>query len=173
MVEIVKLGNIRCKLDGIKYQTKDQLNHQLSVNDLVKVVEGVWRVSILTACNVCLLELPVLSLILFLILLLQGRTGKIVHIYKGNLFIYDHHHLENAGFMCAKSQSCILLAGGSRATNNWNVWIVYPVWLVFICFSLLFPVKIHTILLPCRVRILAHALVFICLNRDHLEAAHL
>nr|XP_027087859.1 putative transcription elongation factor SPT5 homolog 1 [Coffea arabica] len=92
VVEIVKLGNIRCKLDGIKYQTKDQLNHQLSVNDLVKVVEGVWR----------------------------GRTGKIVHIYKGNLFIYDHHHLENAGFMCAKSQSCILLAGGSRATNNWN-----------------------------------------------------
>ncbi|XP_071920979.1 putative transcription elongation factor SPT5 homolog 1 isoform X2 [Coffea arabica] len=92
VVEIVKLGNIRCKLDGIKYQTKDQLNHQLSVNDLVKVVEGVWR----------------------------GRTGKILHIYKGNLFIYDHHHLENAGFMCAKSQSCILLAGGSRATNNWN-----------------------------------------------------
>lgn len=89
-VEIVKPGNIRCKLDGIKCQIKDQLNRQLSVNDLVKVVEGIWR----------------------------GRTGKIVHIYKGNLFIRDHHHLEHAGFMFAKSQSCILVAGGSRETNN-------------------------------------------------------
>uniref|UniRef100_A0A803Q9V5 Spt5 KOW domain-containing protein n=1 Tax=Cannabis sativa TaxID=3483 RepID=A0A803Q9V5_CANSA len=38
---------------------------------------------------------------------LQGKQGPVEHIYKGVLFIYDRHHLEHAGFICAKSQSCV------------------------------------------------------------------
>ncbi|GJT46690.1 putative transcription elongation factor SPT5 homolog 1 [Tanacetum coccineum] len=48
-----------------------------------------------------------------------GRQGPVEHIYRGILFIYDRHHLEHAGFICTKSQSCILV-GGSRANGDRN-----------------------------------------------------
>ena len=42
------------------------------------------------------------------------------HIYKGVLFIFDRHHLEHAGFICAKSQSCVVV-GGSRSNGDRTV----------------------------------------------------
>ncbi|KAL3520615.1 hypothetical protein ACH5RR_018764 [Cinchona calisaya] len=92
VVAMVRPREIRCKLDRIKCGTKDQLNCPLSVNDPVKVVDGQWR----------------------------GKTGRIVYIYRGYLFIHDPLRPEHAGFMCAKSQSCILVAGVSQATTNRN-----------------------------------------------------
>lgn len=49
--------------------------------------------------------------------LLQGKQGPVEHIFRGVLFIYDRHHLEHAGFICAKSQSC-LVVGGSRGNRE-------------------------------------------------------
>lgn len=59
VVAVVRPGEIRCKLDGIKSGTKDQLDHLLSVNDHVKVVEGQWRVRILTPFCVFQLALSI------------------------------------------------------------------------------------------------------------------
>lgn len=42
------------------------------------------------------------------------------HIYRGILFIFDRHHLEHAGFICAKAQSCVVV-GGSRSSGDRNV----------------------------------------------------
>lgn len=36
------------------------------------------------------------------------------------MFIFDRHHLEHAGFICAKAQSCVVV-GGSRSNGNRNV----------------------------------------------------
>ncbi|PWA76487.1 KOW-like protein [Artemisia annua] len=49
----------------------------------------------------------------------DGRQGSVEHIYRGILVIYDRHHMEHAGFICTKSQSCILV-GGSRANGDRN-----------------------------------------------------
>nr|VDD31327.1 unnamed protein product [Brassica oleracea] len=49
----------------------------------------------------------------------KGKQGPVRHIYKGVLFIYDRHHLEHAGFICAKCTSCIVV-GGSRSGANRN-----------------------------------------------------
>lgn len=46
------------------------------------------------------------------------------HIYRGILFIFDRHHLEHAGFICAKAQSCVVV-GGSRSSGDRNVTISY------------------------------------------------
>lgn len=46
------------------------------------------------------------------------------HIYKGILFIYDRHHLEHAGFICAKSHSCVLV-GGSRTSADRSVSLIF------------------------------------------------
>ncbi|GFY85449.1 global transcription factor group A2 [Actinidia rufa] len=48
-----------------------------------------------------------------------GKQGPVEHIFRGIVFIYDRHHLEHAGFICAKSQSCIVV-GGSRANGDRN-----------------------------------------------------
>ncbi|KAF2570791.1 hypothetical protein F2Q70_00002956 [Brassica cretica] len=50
---------------------------------------------------------------------IAGKQGPVRHIYKGVLFIYDRHHLEHAGFICAKCTSCIVV-GGSRSGANRN-----------------------------------------------------
>nr|KAJ0217171.1 hypothetical protein LSAT_V11C300154100 [Lactuca sativa] len=49
----------------------------------------------------------------------KGRQGPVEHIYRGILFIYDRHHLEHAGFICAKSQACVLV-GGSLGNGDRN-----------------------------------------------------
>lgn len=89
-VELVRLRDIKYKIDK-KISAQDRFKNTVSVKDVVKVIEGPCK----------------------------GRQGPVEHIYRGILFIYDRHHLEHAGFICAKSQSCVLV-GGSRANGDRN-----------------------------------------------------
>ncbi|KAJ3695944.1 hypothetical protein LUZ60_001321 [Juncus effusus] len=89
-VVLVKLREIKSKLDR-RTNAKDRSNNLISSKDIVRVIEG-----------------P-----------LKGKQGPVEHIYKGILFIHDRHHLEHAGFICAKSLSC-LLVGGSNSNRSSN-----------------------------------------------------
>lgn len=89
-VVLVRLRDIKYKIDR-KHSAQDCMKNTISVKDVVKVLEGPCK----------------------------GRQGPVEHIYRGILFIYDRHHLEHAGFICAKSQSCKLV-GGSRANGDRN-----------------------------------------------------
>uniref|UniRef100_A0A0D3GE20 Transcription elongation factor SPT5 n=1 Tax=Oryza barthii TaxID=65489 RepID=A0A0D3GE20_9ORYZ len=83
-VVLVKLREIKSKIDR-RTSAKDRSNNMISSKDVVRVVEG--------AC--------------------KGKQGPVEHIHKGILFIYDRHHLEHAGFICAKAQSCLLVGGSA------------------------------------------------------------
>uniref|UniRef100_A0A1J3FXK4 Transcription elongation factor SPT5 n=1 Tax=Noccaea caerulescens TaxID=107243 RepID=A0A1J3FXK4_NOCCA len=89
-VALVKLREIKCKLDR-KISVQDRYKNVIAVKDDVRVIEGPSK----------------------------GKQGPVRHIYKGVLFIYDRHHLEHAGFICAKCTSCIVV-GGSRSGANRN-----------------------------------------------------
>ncbi|KAL6525005.1 hypothetical protein OROMI_030598 [Orobanche minor] len=89
-VALVRLREIKYKIDK-KISTKDRHNNPLSVKDVVKILDGPCR----------------------------GKQGPVEHIYKGVLFIYDRHHLEHAGFICVKSESCMMV-GGSRSNGDRN-----------------------------------------------------
>ncbi|XP_022851445.1 putative transcription elongation factor SPT5 homolog 1 [Olea europaea var. sylvestris] len=89
-VALVRLREIKYKIDK-KLFAKDRYKNTLSVKDVVKILDGPCR----------------------------GKQGPVEHIYKGILFIYDRHHLEHAGFICAKSESCMMV-GGSRANGDRN-----------------------------------------------------
>ncbi|XP_058218141.1 putative transcription elongation factor SPT5 homolog 1 isoform X2 [Rhododendron vialii] len=89
-VALVKLREIKCKLDR-RTHAQDHSKNQVSVKDVVRIVEGPCK----------------------------GNQGPVEHIFRGILFIYDRHHLEHAGFICAKSQSCIVV-GGSRGNGDRN-----------------------------------------------------
>ncbi|CAL5051717.1 unnamed protein product [Urochloa decumbens] len=90
-VVLVKLREIKSKIDR-RASAKDRSNNIIATKDVVRVVEG--------AC--------------------KGKQGPVEHIHKGILFIYDRHHLEHAGFICAKAQSCLLVGGsaGGRRGNG-------------------------------------------------------
>ncbi|VAI84094.1 unnamed protein product [Triticum turgidum subsp. durum] len=90
-VVLVKLREIKSKIDR-RTSAKDRFNNMVATKDVVRVVDG--------AC--------------------KGTQGPVEHIHKGILFIYDRHHLEHAGFICAKAQSCILVGGstGGRRGNG-------------------------------------------------------
>ncbi|XP_071923789.1 putative transcription elongation factor SPT5 homolog 1 isoform X1 [Coffea arabica] len=90
-VALVRLREIKFKLDRKNNGTQDRNGNRLSVKDVVKILEGPCK----------------------------GKQGPVEHIYKGILFVYDRHHLEHAGFICAKAQSCVLV-GGSRANVDRN-----------------------------------------------------
>lgn len=90
-VALVRLREIKFKLDRKNTGTQDRNGNRISVKDVVKIVEGPCK----------------------------GKQGPVEHIYKGILFVYDRHHLEHAGFICAKAQSCVLV-GGSRANVDRN-----------------------------------------------------
>ncbi|XP_073275753.1 putative transcription elongation factor SPT5 homolog 1 [Primulina huaijiensis] len=87
-VALVRLREIKYKIDK-KLFAKDRYKNTLSVKDVVKILEGPCR----------------------------GKQGPVEHIYKGILFVYDRHHLEHAGFICVKSESCMMV-GGSRANGD-------------------------------------------------------
>ncbi|GER47850.1 transcription elongation factor SPT5 [Striga asiatica] len=89
-VALVRLREIRYKIDK-KLFAKDRHNNTLSVKDVVKILEGPCK----------------------------GKQGPVEHIYKGILFVYDRHHLEHAGFICVKSEFCMMV-GGSRANSDRN-----------------------------------------------------
>ncbi|XP_057533814.1 putative transcription elongation factor SPT5 homolog 1 [Amaranthus tricolor] len=87
-VVLVRLREIRSKIDK-KLFAQDRSKNPISVKDVVRVLEGPCK----------------------------GKQGPVEHIFRGILFIYDRHHLEHAGFICAKSQSC-LVVGGSRGNRE-------------------------------------------------------
>nr|CAB3447986.1 unnamed protein product [Digitaria exilis] len=87
---LVKLREVKCKI-GRRTSAKDRSDNIVSTKDVVRVVEG--------AC--------------------KGKQGPVEHIHRGILFIYDRHYLEHSGFICAKSQSC-LLVGGSTGNHHGN-----------------------------------------------------
>ncbi|XP_042514396.1 putative transcription elongation factor SPT5 homolog 1 [Macadamia integrifolia] len=89
-VVLVKLREIKSKIER-KSNAQDRSKNTVSVKDVVKIVEGPCK----------------------------GKQGPVEHIYRGILFIYDRHHLEHAGYICTKSQSCVVV-GGSRATGDKN-----------------------------------------------------
>ncbi|XP_021760950.1 putative transcription elongation factor SPT5 homolog 1 [Chenopodium quinoa] len=87
-VVLVRLREIRSKIDK-KLFAQDRSKNPVAVKDVVRVLEGPCK----------------------------GKQGPVEHIFRGVLFIYDRHHLEHAGFICAKSQSC-LVVGGSRGNRD-------------------------------------------------------
>lgn len=87
-VALVRLMEIRGKVDK-KWSAHDKYNNALAVKDVVKVLEGPCK----------------------------GKQGPVEHIYRGIVFIYDRHHLEHAGFICARVECCVLV-GGSRANGD-------------------------------------------------------
>ncbi|KAE8731825.1 putative transcription elongation factor SPT5-like protein 2 [Hibiscus syriacus] len=89
-VSLVKLREIKCKLEK-KFNVQDKYRNTVSVKDVVRILEGPCK----------------------------GKQGSVEHIYKGVLFVYDRHHLEHAGFICAKADSCCLV-GGSRSNGDRN-----------------------------------------------------
>ncbi|KAA3453572.1 Global transcription factor group A2 isoform 1 [Gossypium australe] len=89
-VSLVKLREIKCKLEK-KFDVQDRYRNTVSVKDVVRILEG--------SC--------------------KGKQGPVEHIYKGVLFVYDRHHLEHAGFICAKAGSCCVV-GGARSNGNRN-----------------------------------------------------
>ncbi|KAI4307181.1 hypothetical protein L6164_030396 [Bauhinia variegata] len=89
-VALVKLREIKCKLDK-KISVQDRFKNTVSAKDVVRIFEGPCK----------------------------GKQGPVEHIYRGVLFIYDRHHLEHAGFICAKAQSCVVV-GGSRSNGDRN-----------------------------------------------------
>ncbi|KAH7525189.1 hypothetical protein FEM48_Zijuj06G0198700 [Ziziphus jujuba var. spinosa] len=89
-VSLVRLREIKCKIDK-KNSVQDRHKNTICVKDVVRIVDGPCK----------------------------GKQGPVEHIYRGVLFIFDRHHLEHAGFICAKSQSCSVV-GGSRANGDRN-----------------------------------------------------
>ncbi|KAL7208512.1 hypothetical protein ACSBR1_030284 [Camellia fascicularis] len=89
-VALVRLRDIKCKLERKTY-AQDLSKNTISVKDVVRILEGPCK----------------------------GKQGSVEHIFRGVLFIYDRHHVEHAGFLCAKSQACKVV-GGSRANDNRN-----------------------------------------------------
>ncbi|KAH1064647.1 hypothetical protein J1N35_029634 [Gossypium stocksii] len=89
-VSLVKLREIKCKLRK-KFNLQDRYRNPVSVKDVVRILEGPCK----------------------------GKQGPVEHIYKGVVFMYDRHHLENAGFICVKADSCFIV-GGLRSNGNRN-----------------------------------------------------
>ncbi|XP_022773329.1 putative transcription elongation factor SPT5 homolog 1 [Durio zibethinus] len=89
-VSLVKLREIKCKIEK-KFNVQDRYRNTVSVKDVVRILEGPCK----------------------------GKQGPVEHIYKGVLFVYDRHHLEHAGFICAKADSCCIV-GGSRSNGDRN-----------------------------------------------------
>ncbi|KAB1220919.1 hypothetical protein CJ030_MR3G026798 [Morella rubra] len=89
-VALVKLREIKCKIEK-KISVQDRNKNPVSVKDVVRIIEGPCK----------------------------GKQGPVEHIYRGVLFIYDRHHLEHAGFICAKAHCCIVV-GGSRPSSERN-----------------------------------------------------
>uniref|UniRef100_A0A0E0K5R9 Transcription elongation factor SPT5 n=1 Tax=Oryza punctata TaxID=4537 RepID=A0A0E0K5R9_ORYPU len=87
---LVKLREIKSKIYRCT-SAKDWSSNIVSRKDVVRVIEG--------AC--------------------KGKQGSVEHMHRGVLFIYDRHHLEHSGFICARAQSC-LLVGGSTGSRHGN-----------------------------------------------------
>ncbi|MCL7034964.1 hypothetical protein MKW94_004064 [Papaver nudicaule] len=90
-VALVKLREIKSKIDKRNIIAQDRSKNTINVKDVVRILEGPCK----------------------------GKQGPVEHIYRGMLFINDRHHLEHAGYICAKSQACMVI-GGSRVNGDRN-----------------------------------------------------
>ncbi|KAI3927552.1 hypothetical protein MKW92_035048, partial [Papaver armeniacum] len=90
-VALVKLREIKSKIDKRNIIAQDRSKNTINVKDVVRILEGPCK----------------------------GKQGPVEHIYRGMLFINDRHHLEHAGYICAKSQACMVV-GGSRVNGDRN-----------------------------------------------------
>nr|GEY71307.1 putative transcription elongation factor SPT5 homolog 1 [Tanacetum cinerariifolium] len=90
-VQLVRLRDIKYKIDR-KISAQDRYKSTVSTKDVVNVIDGPCK----------------------------GRQGLVEHIYRGILVIYDRHYLEHAGFICTKSQSCILVGSSANGDRNAN-----------------------------------------------------
>ncbi|GER37717.1 transcription elongation factor SPT5 [Striga asiatica] len=90
IVAVVRLREIKNKIYKHCY-AKDRFTNALYVKDIVKILDGPCK----------------------------GRQGRIEQIYRGILFIYDRYHHVHGGYMCAKSESCVMV-GGSLAKSDIN-----------------------------------------------------
>ncbi|RZC71480.1 hypothetical protein C5167_034721 [Papaver somniferum] len=90
-VALVKLREIKSKIDKRNIVAQDRSKNTINVKDVVRILEGPCK----------------------------GKQGPVEHIYRGMLFINDRHHLEHAGYICAKSQACMVV-GGSRVNGDRN-----------------------------------------------------
>ncbi|PIA35440.1 hypothetical protein AQUCO_03500068v1 [Aquilegia coerulea] len=88
-VAVVKLREIKSKLDK-RNSAEDRDKNIISVKDSVRIVEGPCK----------------------------GKQGPVEHIYRRVLFINDRHHLEHAGYICAKAQSCKVVGGVANGHRN-------------------------------------------------------
>ncbi|KAL1823667.1 hypothetical protein DCAR_0311662 [Daucus carota subsp. sativus] len=88
-VALVRLREIKYKIER-KNSAQDRSRNIIAVKDVVKVLDGPSK----------------------------GKQGPVEHIFKGILFIYDRHHLEHAGFICAKSQACMVVGGRANGDRN-------------------------------------------------------
>ncbi|KAL3641224.1 hypothetical protein CASFOL_016192 [Castilleja foliolosa] len=90
-VATVMSRDIKCKIAKQGF-TKDRHMNPLSVKDVVRILDGPS----------------------------MGKQGPVEHIYRETLFISDCQQLGYGGFICIKSESCMLV-GGSRANGDRNV----------------------------------------------------
>ncbi|CAH8377739.1 unnamed protein product [Eruca vesicaria subsp. sativa] len=86
---IVKHGEIKYKIEK-RINAKDRNKNVITVKDVVRVIDGPNK----------------------------GKQGPVVQIYKGVLFLHDRHNVENAGFLCAKCSSCVLVGGSNSAADR-------------------------------------------------------
>ncbi|KAF3653384.1 putative transcription elongation factor SPT5 -like protein 1, partial [Capsicum annuum] len=75
-VALVRLREIKEKVEKKGY-AQDHFNNQLTVKDVVKVIEGPCK----------------------------RKQGSVEHIFNGIVFINDRQQFEHAGFICAKTRS--------------------------------------------------------------------
>ncbi|RZC43585.1 hypothetical protein C5167_036537 [Papaver somniferum] len=83
VVAVVKLREIKYKIDDRRNTAKDRSRNDVSVKDVVKILMG--------PC--------------------QGKQGSVEHIRGGILFINDRHHMEHSGFICVQAQSWLKCQG--------------------------------------------------------------
>lgn len=88
-VTTVKLRDMRRKVYDKNSSAQDRFMNAISLKDIVRVLEGSFK----------------------------GKQGPVEHIHRNVLFIHDRHHLENGGFICARSRSCAVI-GGSRGSSD-------------------------------------------------------
>ncbi|KAJ4978364.1 hypothetical protein NE237_009144 [Protea cynaroides] len=74
----VELDDLRIGSDDRKFNHLDHHKKTISINDAVRVLEGLFK----------------------------DRQGIVKQMYRGTLFIYDENQLESGGYFCSKSQFC-------------------------------------------------------------------
>ncbi|RZC57662.1 hypothetical protein C5167_004963 [Papaver somniferum] len=89
VVAVVKLRDIKYKIDDRRNTAKDRSRNDVSVKDIVKILMG--------PC--------------------QGKQGSVEHIRGGILFTNDRHHMEHSGFICVQAESCIVMRGSNAKVS--------------------------------------------------------